>query len=100
VILGVCVPSFVVGPLLVLVFSLKLGWFPAALWGGVANAVLPVTALGLYFAACVARLAREGITEALRSEFIRAVRSKGVGEFQVLTRHAFRIGVLPVLSYC
>jgi len=100
VLLGVCVPSFIVGPLLVLVFALKLGWFPAALWGGLMNAVLPVTALGLFFAARVARLAREGISEALRSEFIRAVRSKGVSEYQVLTRHAFRIGVLPVLSYC
>lgn len=100
VVLGVCVPSFIVGPLLVLVFALKLGWFPAALWGGVANTILPVTALGLYFSARIARLAREGIAEALRSEFIRAVRSKGVTEFQLLIRHAFRIGMLPVLSYC
>ena len=100
VLLGVCVPSFIVGPLLILVFSLKLGWFPAALWGGVSNAVLPVTALGLFFAARVARLAREGITETLRSEFIMAVRAKGAGEFRVLTRHAFRTGLLPVVSYC
>ena len=100
VLAGVCVPSFIVGPLLVLVFALRLGWFPPALWGGFANAVLPVTALSLYFAARVARLAREGIREVLRSEFIRAVRAKGLTEFQVLTRHALRLGLLPVLSYC
>lgn len=100
VLLGVCVPSFIIGPLLVLVFALKLGWFPAALWGGVWNAVLPVAALGLFFAARVARLTREGITEALRSEFIRTARAKGLSEVQILTRHAFRIGILPVVSYC
>ncbi len=100
VMLGVCVPPFIVGPLLVLIFALKLNWFPAAFWGGTLNAILPVTALGLFFSARVARLAREGIGEALRSEFIRAVRAKGVSEFAILTRHAFRLGLLPVLSYC
>jgi len=100
VLLGVCVPSFIVGPVLVLVFALKLGWFPAALWGGFMNSVLPVVALGLFFAARVGRLTREGVGEALRSEFIRAVRAKGLSDSQILIRHAFRLGFMPVLSYC
>jgi len=100
VVFGVCIPPFIVGPLLVLVFALKLGWFPAAFWGGIGNTVLPTVALGLYFAARIARLTREGLEEALRSDFIRAVRSKGLSDFRILTHHAFRIGILPVISYC
>lgn len=96
---AVCVPGFVVGPVLVLVGGLKLGWFPVGLWGGPSYAVLPMITLGLYFSGRVARLAREGMMQALQSEFIRTARAKGVGEFSVVFRHAFRLAVMPVLSY-
>jgi oligopeptide transport system permease protein len=95
----ICVPSFVVGPLLILVFGLKLGWFPVALWGAPLQAVLPMVALGLYFGGRVARLTREGMTQVLQSEFIRTARAKGLGEFAVLTRHALRLAIMPVVSY-
>lgn len=95
----ICVPGFVVGPVLVLVFGLKLGWFPVGLWGAPLQAVLPMVALGLYFGGRVARLLREGMTQALQSEFIRTARAKGLSEFAVLTRHALRLAIMPVVSY-
>jgi len=95
----ICVPGFVVGPVLVLVFGLKLGWFPVGLWGAPLQAVLPMVALGLYFGGRVARLLREGMTQALQSEFIRTARAKGLSEFAVLTGHALRLALMPVVSY-
>ena len=94
VLVGICVPGFVVGPLLVMVFALELRWFPAALWGSPMQAVLPMVALGLYFAGRVARLMREGMAQTLRSEFIRTARAKGLGEPAILMRHAFRLAVM------
>ncbi len=99
VLVGICVPGFVVGPLLVMVFALELRWFPAALWGSPMQAVLPMIALGLYFAGRVARLMREGMAQTLRSEFIRTARAKGLSEPAILMRHAFRLAVMPVVSY-
>lgn len=94
-----CIPGFVIGPVLILVFALKAGWFPVGLWGTPMHAVLPMVALGLYFGGRIARLTREGMSQALQSEFVRTARAKGVSEFQVLLRHAFPIGVMPVVSY-
>jgi oligopeptide transport system permease protein len=99
VLLSICVPGFVIGPLLAMLFALKVHWFPAALWGSPAHVVLPMITLGLYFAGRVARLMREGMTQTLQSEFIRTARAKGLSEFAVLTRHAFRLAVMPVVSY-
>ncbi len=100
VLAGVCIPTFVLAPLLVLFFSLKLGWLPVALWGSLPQVLLPTFALGLYFAARVSRLLREGLSETLRAPFILTARAKGLGEFQLLLRHALRPSLLPVVSYC
>lgn len=100
VVAGVCVPSFVLAPLLVLGLGLELRWLPVGLWGGWREAVLPTLALGVYFAARVSRLLREGLTEVLASPFIQTARAKGAGELQVLVRHALRPALLPVVSYC
>jgi oligopeptide transport system permease protein len=97
--LGICVPGLVIGPLLVMVFAIKLRWFPVALWGSPWHAVLPTITLGLYFSGRVARLIHEGMLATLHSEFITTARAKGLGEMSILLRHAFRIAVLPVLSY-
>jgi oligopeptide transport system permease protein len=67
VLTGVCIPTFVLAPILVLIFSLRLGWFPVALWGSIPQVLLPTFALGLYFAARVSRLLREGLSETLRA---------------------------------
>jgi len=97
--LAICIPGFVIGPLLVLVFSIKLGWFPVGMWETPLHAVLPTLALGLYFGGKVARLMREGMLGTLNSEFITTARAKGLSETQVLVKHAFRTAVLPVVSY-
>lgn len=97
--LVVCVPGFVVAPLLILGFSIKWNLLPVALWESPWHAILPTIALGLFFAGKVARLMREGMLNAMQSEFITAARSKGLGENSLLLKHAFRIAVLPVVSY-
>ena len=96
---GVCVPVFVLGPLLVLVLGLWLGWFPVALWGPWQNAVLPTLTLGLYFAARVARWMREGMLEVLRSPHVQTARSKGLSETVVILRHVVPVALVPVISY-
>lgn len=97
--LAVCVPGFVLAPFLIVVFAIKLKWLPVALWGTPAQAILPMIALGAYSAGKVARLFREGMLNAMQSEFIVSGRAKGLGENRLLFKHAFRIAVLPVVSY-
>ena len=96
---GVSIPNFVLGPLLVLVFSLGLYWLPPALWEGPLSRVLPVLTLAAAYVAYVARLSRAGVLEVLRQDFSRTARAKGLSEFAVVVRHALRPGLLPVVSY-
>src|SRR5271154_5998568 len=98
-ILAVCVPSFVVAPVLILIFSVKLKWLPVALWETPWHMILPTVALGLFFAGKIARLFREGMLNAMQSEFVTAARAKGLGENLLLLKHAVRIAILPVVSY-
>ena len=97
--LGLSVPSFVLGPLMVLIFCLWLYWFPPARWGGISSLILPVVTLGAVYAAYIARLTRAGMLEILRSDYIRTARAKGLDETTILLRHAFRGGLIPVVSY-
>jgi oligopeptide transport system permease protein len=97
--LGISVPNFVLGPVLVLVFSLTWYWLPPALWGGGSHLILPVLTLSGVYMAYIARLTRSGMLEVLRSNYIRTARAKGLPEHLVLTRHALRGGLLPVVSY-
>jgi len=97
--LAVCVPGFVLAPFLIVVFAIKLKWLPVALWESPAQAILPMIALGAFSAGKVARLFREGMLNAVQSEFVTAARAKGLGENRLLFKHAVRIAVLPVVSY-
>jgi oligopeptide transport system permease protein len=97
--LAVCVPGFVVAPLLVMGFAIKWRLLPVALWESPLHAVLPSIALGLYFSGKIARLFREGMLNTMQLEFITAARAKGLGESALLLKHAFRLAVLPVVSY-
>jgi oligopeptide transport system permease protein len=97
--LAVCVPGLVIAPLLIMGLAVKLQWLPVALWESPPHVILPTLTLGLYFAGQVARLMREGMLNAMQAEFITAARSKGLGENELLFKHAFRIAVLPVVSY-
>ena len=99
--LGISMPNFVLGPILVLVFSLSLYWLPPARWGGFTswNLLLPVITLSAVYMAYIARLTRAGMLEVLRSDYIRTARAKGLTERQVVMRHALRGGLLPVVSF-
>jgi oligopeptide transport system permease protein len=99
--LGISLPNFVLGPLLVLVFALSLYWLPPARWGGFPswNLVLPVVTLSAVYMAYIARLTRSGMLEVLRSDYIRTARAKGLKERDVVLRHALRGGLLPVVSF-
>ncbi|MBT3288415.1 MAG: ABC transporter permease, partial [Victivallales bacterium] len=96
---GICLPTFVLGPILALVFGVKLGWFSPAGWDSPGDRVLPALTLGLYFAAYVARLARGGMLDILSRDFIRTARAKGLPEWRVVCSHALRGGLLPVLTF-
>lgn len=99
--LGISIPNFVLGPLLVLLFSLTLFWLPPALWDGFPSrsVVLPALTLSAIYIAYIARLTRSGMLEVLRSDYIRTARAKGLSERAVVMRHALRGGLLPVISF-
>jgi oligopeptide transport system permease protein len=98
---GIAVPSFVVAPVLALVFGVRLQWLPVAGWqaGSLQYLVLPVVTLALPFIAYLARLARGSLLEVLQSPFIRTARAKGLAPGYILRRHALKPTLLPVLSF-
>jgi oligopeptide transport system permease protein len=98
-ILMICIPGLVVAPLLIMVFGIRWHILPVALWASPVSVILPVIALGFYFAGKIARLMREGMLNTLQAEFITTARAKGLSESAVLWKHAFRLAVLPVVSY-
>jgi oligopeptide transport system permease protein len=98
-ILMVCIPGFVIAPLLVMGFAIHWRLMPVALWTSPWHAILPVMALGLFFSGRIARLMREGMLNTMQAEFITAARAKGLSEHTLLLKHAFRLAVLPVVSY-
>jgi oligopeptide transport system permease protein len=117
--LGICVPNFVLGPILALIFGIWLGWLPVSGWDPLfevtlgaktefhlrwetladTQKVLPSITLGLAYAAYIARLARGGMLEILSQDFIRTARAKGLSEIRVVLRHALRGGIAPVVSF-
>jgi peptide/nickel transport system permease protein len=95
---GVSVPAFVLGPLLILLLALRLGWLPVAGWGGARYMVLPAVVLAGRPSAMIARLTRAQMAEVLRQDYIRTARAKGLSEWQTITRHALRNALTPVLT--
>ena len=96
---GICMPSFVLGPLLILIFGLRLRWFNASGWDLPIDRVLPVITLGAAYAAYIARLTRGSMLEILPSDYIRTARAKGLSETHVVVRHALKNALLPVVSF-
>ena len=97
--IGICVPTFVMGPILILIFSLKLEWFNASGWDQWSDRVLPALTLGGVYAAYIARLTRGGMLEVMSQDYIRTARAKGAGELRVLLKHALRGGLMPVVAF-
>lgn len=97
--IGICLPTFVLGPLLVLLFAIHLGWFNASGWYFGIDRVLPSMTLGFVYAAYIARLTRGGMLEVLSQDYIRTARAKGASEARVIAKHALRGGLLPVVSF-
>jgi peptide/nickel transport system permease protein len=96
--LGLSVPGFWLGLVLILVFSVWLEWLPTSGQGSWRNLVMPAVALGWYFAASLLRLTRSSMLEVLRSEYIKLARLKGLPAFAVIAQHAFKNALIPVLT--
>jgi oligopeptide transport system permease protein len=97
--IGISVPSFVVGAGLLMLFAAHLRWFPIGGWGGVRYVVLPAFALSLPYAAYIARLVRYGMLEQMNADYARTARAKGLSRPRVAMRHVLKNAFLPVLSY-
>jgi oligopeptide transport system permease protein len=97
--LGVSVPAFVVGPLLIDACALRLGWLPAARWDDAASRILPAVTLALVYLGSIARLTRAGMLEVAGQDFVRTARAKGLAPAAVLRKHALRLGIVPVVTY-
>lgn len=98
-ILGICLPTFVIGPLLLLVFSLKLDWFNASGWFLASDRVLPAITLGLFYAAYIARLTRSAMADVVVEPYMRTARAKGLGAARIYFVHGLRNGALPIVAF-
>ena len=98
--LGICMPSFLLGPILVLVFGIHLEWLPISGWGDIpGDKILPAITLGTGYAAYIARLSRGGMLEVLSQDYIRTARAKGLSERIIIFKHALRGGLIPVVAF-
>jgi oligopeptide transport system permease protein len=97
--IGICLPTFVLGPILALVFGVWLGWFNVSGWFIPADRVLPALTIGLVYAAVIARITRGGMLEILSQDFIRTAVAKGVPFGRVIVVHTLKGGLLPVISF-
>jgi ABC-type dipeptide/oligopeptide/nickel transport system permease component len=95
---GLSIPNFALGPVLILVFSVILGWLPVSGRGGLSHLLLPAITLGAALAAILTRMVRTSVIEELSSDYVRTARAKGLSESAVLFRHAFRNALIPILT--
>ena len=96
--LGLSVPNFALGPILILVFSIEAGWLPVSGRGGIGHLILPAATLGAALAAILTRMVRGSMIEELSSDYVRTARAKGITETAVLFRHAFPNALIPVIT--
>lgn len=96
---GISIPTFVIGPVLIIIFVFVLNLLPVAQWGGLRHLVMPTITLAAPFIAYIARLTRAGMLDVLNQPYIRAARAKGVGEWRILYRHALKVAILPVVTF-
>ena len=104
-VLGICIPNFLLGPILVLIFTFGLGWLPPARWpdgwswAELSKLVLPTVTLAMTHVAYISRLGRAGMLDVLNKDYIRTARAKGLPYRDVVLRHALKNGITPVVSY-
>lgn len=98
-ILGISVPNLVLGPILAVTFGLWLGVLPVAGWGETQHYILPVVTLSCYYIAIIARISRGSMLEVIRQDYIKTARSKGLSNWTIITRHAMKGALLPIVSY-
>ena len=96
---GICLPTFVLGPLMILVFGLKLNWVNASGWFFAQDRILPALTLGIYYTAYIARLTRGGMLEVFNQDFMRTAVAKGASWPRLIFRHAIKGGILPTVSF-
>ena len=97
---GICIPSFLMGPLLVLFFGIYMEWLPISGWGSSpGDKILPTLTLGLGYAAFIARLSRGGILEVMTKDYIRTAKAKGLPVSVIVLKHALRGGLIPVVAF-
>lgn len=96
---GICLPSFVMGPLLAFIFGVFWQVLPVAGWFGPEYAILPAATLGLYYAAYFARLTRGGMLEMLNQDFVRTARAKGLSEYTIIWKHCLKGGLVPAITF-
>ena len=96
--LGLSLPNFALGPILILVFSIEIGWLPVSGRGGISHLILPAATLGAALAAILTRMVRGSMIEELSSDYVRTARAKGISETSVLFRHAFPNALIPVIT--
>lgn len=98
--LGICLPSFLLGPLLMLVFGVWLEWVPVSGWGDIpGDKILPALTLASGYTAYIARLSRGGMLEVMSQDYIRTARAKGLPEWKVVLKHGLRGGMVPVIAF-
>jgi oligopeptide transport system permease protein len=97
--LAISLPSFVIGPLLILIFAIYTPLLPVGGWGTLRSLILPSITLAAPYAAYIARLTRASMLEALTQDFVRTARAKGLPESQVIYKHALKVAILPVVSF-
>lgn len=98
--IGICMPTFLLGPVLILIFGIWFEWLPISGWGQLpGDKILPSLTLGAAYAAYVARLSRGGMLEVMSQDYIRTARAKGLPEHIVVIKHGLRAGFIPVVSF-
>ena len=97
-VLGVSLPNIALGPFLVWIFGLKLGWLPIARWGGISHMILPALTLGTAYSGIIARLTRASMLQVIREDYIRTARAKGLSERIVMLHHALKNALIPVTT--
>lgn len=97
--LGIAVPGFVLAALMVHIFAMKLGWFPAAMWDGPMNRVLPALALAAMPMAFITRLTRSSMLDVLGQDYIKTAKAKGLSKAAVMFKHGLPNAIMPVVTY-